>query len=170
MSEIKHNWLRPNNLDLSWTNARQSFDSFIETLPLFQQLQTPRLRQGFGEVGDLAEALAKASKFTDVIVLGTGGSSLGAQTLCALSRTQSPRLHFMENIDTDSFERLWASVNPATSFCLVVSKSGQTAETCMQLLISQQHWPKNALPEHFLVITENQPSALRTLADDWAIT
>lgn len=141
---------------------QQSLESFIASLPLFQHLQIPDLTWI-----DLAEKIR--ASFTDVIILGTGGSSLGAQTLCALSYTPQPRLHFMENIDADSFERLWAIVNPSTSFCIVISKSGQTAETLLQFLIAQQHWPQNKLPEHFLVITEDTPNALRALADAWHI-
>jgi glucose-6-phosphate isomerase len=161
---IKHHWLGNLLPSTHPKTLRQSLETFTTTLPLFQQLQTPQ--PDFSWIS-LAEKIR--TTFTDVIILGTGGSSLGAQTLCALSRSAKPRLHFMENIDTDSFERLWASVNPATSFCLVVSKSGQTAETLLQLLISQQHWPKNALAEHFLIITENKPNALRTLANTWHI-
>ena len=161
---IKHRWLGNLSPSAYPKTLRQSLDSFTTTLPLFQQLQPPQPDLSWVT---LAEKIR--TTFTDVIVLGTGGSSLGAQTLCALSRTPKPRLHFMENIDADSFERLWASVNPATSFCLVVSKSGQTAETLLQLLISQQHWPKNALAEHFLIITEDRPNALRALASTWHI-
>src|SRR5277367_835933 len=39
---------------------------------------------------------APRQKFRDVIILGTGGSSLGGQTLCALGDALAPlRLHFM---------------------------------------------------------------------------
>jgi len=159
---LTHHW--PNNRSLSApTKAlRQSLASFLTTLPLFQHLQTPDLTWV-----DLAEKIR--TSFTDVIILGTGGSSLGAQTLCALSHAPQPRLHFMENIDADSFARLWRTLNPSTSFCLVISKSGQTAETLLQFLIAQQHWPPNRLLEHFLVITEDKPNALRALANAWHI-
>lgn len=102
--------------------------------------------------------------FTDIVLLGTGGSSLGAQTLCALQRRK--RFHFMENIDPDSFARLFEEIDPAKTFCLVVSKSGHTAETLLQLLHCFPRWNR---PENFLVITEEKPSPLRALADHWKI-
>lgn len=102
--------------------------------------------------------------YTDIVLLGTGGSSLGAQTFCALQRKK--RFHFIENIDADSFDRLFAEIDLKSTFCLVVSKSGQTIETLSQLLYCFPQWNK---PEHFLIITENKESPLRALANHWKI-
>ena len=38
-------------------------------------------------------------KCADVVLLGTGGSSLGARALCSLGEAGGPRLHFIDNID-----------------------------------------------------------------------
>src|SRR5437879_6066614 len=55
---------------------------------------------------DLPEIAAAARRFrmsfADVIVLGTGGSSLGAQTLVTAAigmGRKGPRLHFLDNVD-----------------------------------------------------------------------
>jgi len=76
----------------------------------------------------------------DVIHVGIGGSSLGAETLLrALAhpyrnlqeRRQrgGPRIHFVDNVDPDSLDALLEVVDPGRSLVHVVSKSGGTAET-----------------------------------------
>jgi glucose-6-phosphate isomerase len=75
--------------------------------------------------------------FADVIVLGTGGSSLGAQTLVtaalAMGR-KGPRLHFVDNVDPIRFEDVLRTVNLKRTGVVTVSKSGSTAETALQTL------------------------------------
>ncbi|MDP3641112.1 MAG: hypothetical protein Q8R43_01585, partial [Alphaproteobacteria bacterium] len=47
-------------------------------------------------------------RFTDIVLLGTGGSSLGAQVLCKLSRLEDDiRIHFFDNIDPLTFKHFW---------------------------------------------------------------
>jgi glucose-6-phosphate isomerase len=112
--------------------------------------------------------------FDDVIILGTGGSSLGGQTFAALKGyggslvMMQPRLHFMDNIDPDTFDKLFSQVNPKRTGVIVISKSGLTAETLCQFILTLEHWrkylPSLDLKHHFLVITEPKSSPLTTLA------
>jgi glucose-6-phosphate isomerase len=75
--------------------------------------------------------------FADVLVLGTGGSSLGAQTLVtaalAMGR-KGPRLHFLDNVDPIRFEDVLRKVDFKRTGVVTVSKSGSTAETALQTL------------------------------------
>ena len=69
------------------------------------------------------------------MVLGTGGSNLGAVTVCALATdAAAPRLHFMANIDPASFAALFRRLDPARTGVIAISKSGGTAETLSQML------------------------------------
>lgn len=106
------------------------------------------------------------ARFKDVIILGTGGSSLGGKSLYMLAKADAPRLHFHDNIDPDTFTRLFAQINPKTTQIIAISKSGNTAETLMQLLICLQHWQQKGLEikNHFLIITEPGETAIRELA------
>src|SRR3546814_8592527 len=65
----------------------------------------------------------------DVAVIGIGGSSLGAETLCAVAPGDGPRIHFLANPDPVTVERFWTRIDPARLGVLAVSKSGGTAET-----------------------------------------
>ena len=79
-------------------------------------------------------------EFDDVIVLGTGGSSLGGRCLYALCDAGwgpppgTPRLHFMDNVDPHGFDALFARLDPMRTGVLAISKSGGTAETLIQTL------------------------------------
>jgi glucose-6-phosphate isomerase len=97
------------------------------------------------ERADLAEVQAAAKRLadgaTDIVFLGTGGSSLGGQTLAQLagyavpgvgSLRVGPRIHFMDNLDPLSFALLLARLPLATSRFVAISKSGGTGETLMQ--------------------------------------
>jgi len=118
--------------------------------------------------------------FDDVIVLGTGGSSLGAQTICALANQQTsskPAMHFMDNIDPHSFEQLFQVILPERTGLIIISKSGNTAETltqflyCLDVFRSQfnNHEPLLDIPKHFLVITEPGSNPLRRVAEKWEL-
>jgi glucose-6-phosphate isomerase len=103
--------------------------------------------------------------FEDILILGTGGSSLGGKTLYALAIQQTPRLHFIDNIDPFTFRRLFETINLQKTGILAISKSGSTIETLFQLLVCLQHFEKENLKDHFIVITEPTPNPIRKIAE-----
>ncbi|MBY0273587.1 MAG: glucose-6-phosphate isomerase [Alphaproteobacteria bacterium] len=107
------------------------------------------------------QAIDPFLKFEDVLILGTGGSSLGGQALYALSTQAKPRLHFLDNVDPHTFERLFKTINPKTTGLIAISKSGSTVETLMQLLTCVQR----GITEQVLVVTEPTDNLLRKLAN-----
>ncbi len=118
-------------------------------------------------------ALRLQDDFSDIIVLGTGGSSLGAQAVCALKPWSSPRLHYLDNIDPHYFRGLFETINPRTTAFLVISKSGYTAETLFQFIVCLKKWQKEvgvtSLKNHFIIITEDTNSPLKKLAEMYHI-
>ncbi|MEE8333818.1 MAG: glucose-6-phosphate isomerase [Alphaproteobacteria bacterium] len=138
------------------------------SLPL---LRLPETTDDLPELAALAEDYRQ--RFDDVVLLGTGGSSLGGQTLCALADRGfgplpgAPRLRFMDNIDPDSFKAMLAALSPLRTGFLVVSKSGATAETLTQFLVCLDAFRAalgDAASEHFTIITEPGDNPLRRLA------
>jgi glucose-6-phosphate isomerase len=115
-----------------------------------------------------------AGSFEEIVVLGTGGSSLGGRTLAALAdmgfgpRPGRPRLRFLDNVDGATFDALIASsALPRTGF-LAISKSGSTPETLSQLLACfgalSEKFGANAAAERFTAITEPGDNPLRHFA------
>jgi len=129
-----------------------------------------------GETADLA-ALQQAvsriqSDFTDVLVFGTGGSSLGAQAAMGLVRYRphsGVTIHTPDSLDPFEMERLFTALNPAKTHVLAISKSGTTAETLAQLLTTRSwldaHINADKIADHFTFITEPGPRPLRTYAE-----
>ena len=122
---------------------------------------------------DLAEIRAAAQRldgFATILLLGTGGSSLGARTLAALVDgglglwpLGGRRLVVAENVDPFGFEKLLASLDLKRTGVLAVSKSGGTVETLAQLHALLPHLPSG--PGQICVVTEPTGNPLGRLAD-----
>jgi len=103
-----------------------------------------------------------AQRFQRTLVFGIGGSSLGGETLVRCLGSRRHPLRFFDNIDPATLAEL-DDVDWGTSALLVVSKSGQTAETLAQFLgllplLERKLGPR--LPEHVRCITEDPQGAL----------
>jgi glucose-6-phosphate isomerase len=109
-------------------------------------------------------AAAQFATFEHILILGTGGSSLGGQALYALSTQSKPQLHFLDNIDPFTFERVFKKIDLKKTGVLAISKSGSTVETLLQLLTCLERFESLGLKDHFMVITEPTDNPLRNLA------
>ncbi|TNE67303.1 MAG: glucose-6-phosphate isomerase [Alphaproteobacteria bacterium] len=121
------------------------------------------------DMGPIAEAADRITeRFDDLIVLGTGGSSLGAQAAIALARYINGRgteIHTPDSLCPFEMDRLLFELDPKTTHVLAISKSGTTAETLAQLLACRA-WLETAvtdeeLGDHFTFVTEPGERPLR---------
>lgn len=144
------------------------------SLPL---LRLPERRDDLAAVAEVADRFREA--FDDVVVLGTGGSSLGGLALLALAdpgpgaSRDGPAVHFLENIDPATFgpavDGLLGAGRAARTGVVVVSKSGSTAETVLQSLLAvdalRGSCGEGGVGERMVVVTEPRDSPLGLLAD-----
>jgi glucose-6-phosphate isomerase len=122
----------------------------------------------------ILEMAADLGQHQDVLVIGIGGSSLGAKALQQALAPQpalagTPRLHFVENIDPYFLQRLLSSLEAESTAVLCISKSGGTIETVVQYLILRD-WLRRQLGgnnarRHQWVITDPKNGWLRELAE-----
>src|SRR2546423_5736502 len=107
-----------------------------ESLPL---LRLPARTNDLSDIERAAKRLRAGA--TDVVVLGTGGSSLGGQTIAQLADVgvrgaetmrAPPRMHFIDNLDPATYGTLLDKLPLATTRFIAISKSGGTGETLMQ--------------------------------------
>jgi transaldolase/glucose-6-phosphate isomerase len=72
----------------------------------------------------------KGQKFTDAVVLGMGGSSLGPEVLARTFAKKSgfPKLHVLDSTDPAQVRRLEEKIDIAHTLFIVSSKSGGTTE------------------------------------------
>tara|TARA_E500000178_G_C16947425_1_gene719521 strand:+ start:149 stop:1426 length:1278 start_codon:yes stop_codon:yes gene_type:complete len=134
-------------------------------------LQLPDLFEDLEALESVAEYFIE--NFDDVIVLGTGGSSLGGKAINQLadsSNINGPNLHFIDSIDPRTFVSLLNKIIPEKTGFIVISKSGQTTETIAQFLlcldIYQVNLDQQTIHNHFLIITEFSDNPLRRLANN----
>ncbi len=126
-----------------------------------------------GMRGDLAplESIAAEwrQRFDEIMVLGTGGSSLGGRALMTLADPKpGPRVRFLDNLDPHTFEGFLAGMNSARTGFLVISKSGGTADTIVQALVilDAVHSAGIKNPaDRFLAVCEPGKSPLRSWAE-----
>lgn len=109
--------------------------------------------------------------FKKVLVLGIGGSSLGAKTLLALKHQD--KVEILENIDADSVKFVFDNLDLENTAILTVSKSGKTIECISQTLILlkifEDKLGKESIGKHFFFLTEDKDSPLTQLAKEFNI-
>jgi glucose-6-phosphate isomerase len=106
-------------------------------LPL---LQVPGSAEDLEPIRATADRLRKGA--SDIVFLGTGGSSLGGQTLAQLAGFSvpvvahhlSPRVHFLDNLDPRSMASALDLLPLESTRFVAISKSGGTGETLMQAI------------------------------------
>jgi len=145
------------------------------------------------ESADLVEAEAAFARLSQgaraVIFFGTGGSSLGGQTLAQLggwhvpgtadeAQKKRPRTRFYDNLDGHTLSSALGSFDDlASARFIVISKSGGTPETLVQALAAlaavKAAGLAKRIPELFLGVTEpkveGKANGLRTLFEQHGI-
>lgn len=138
------------------------------TLPFAEELSA--------QLDALAEFL---HGFRHLLVLGIGGSALGARALQKAffpaqdrPRHRGPWLWIADNVDPDAFAALLENLPPAETLVVVVSKSGGTIETVSQYLLILP-WLQKRLPgtwqEHLLMVTDTRIGFLREQVERYGL-
>ena len=174
--------------DAALTEASSAFAGSRQTVAARRQagelgfIELAREADETGELLRFADGAGQA--FSDVVVLGIGGSALGATALRSALRSTVwnalddeareffPRLHVLDNVDPVTMHTLLHRLELGRTLFLVISKSGSTAETMAQYLIVRERL-EQALGEgfhrHFVFITDPERGALRRIAREEGI-
>jgi glucose-6-phosphate isomerase len=142
-----------------------------------------RIAEETADIADAEKALTRLSEGANTLVFfGTGGSSLGGQTLAQIAgwkipgvatagQKSRPRTRFYDNLDGKTLEGVLNTLDLAESRFIVTSKSGGTAETLAQAIAAisavKAAGLEAQIPKLFLGITEpdkpGKANGLRTL-------
>lgn len=168
-----------NNLHAVAPEHGVSFDALHATADRVQEfLKSIEGRgQGFYRVVDEEETLTSIKayaasvkdKFTHVVVLGIGGSALGAlclrQALTPLYGG-SPKLVVLDNLDPALLADAASELDYAKTLFLVITKSGNTPETLAQYFYFRREVEAKGLPaaDHFVFVTDPTKGFLREMA------
>jgi glucose-6-phosphate isomerase len=141
------------------------------------------IRDTLQQILDFADAVhtgriqGKGGKFTDLLVIGIGGSALGPQFVAqALGSPAQNKLrpHFWDNTDPDGIATSLQELNPHlnTTLVVVISKSGGTPETRNGMLEAIHAFQKAGIPfAKQAVAVTGQDSKLDQVAqkDGWLL-
>jgi glucose-6-phosphate isomerase len=130
---------------------------------------------GVRPILDMAQRVRE--RFENLVVLGIGGSALGAralhQALNPLHHNSLPRdkrsgtrLYVADNIDPVTFGGLLDQLDLSQTLFNVISRSGETAETLAQFLIVRERLERAVGPrykENLLVTTDAERGPLREI-------
>jgi len=131
----------------------------------------------------LAFAGRVQGQYDEIVVLGIGGSSLGAMALrtallpaawnarTVAQRQGRPRLHVLDNVDPRTIAGVLSIVALPCTLFIVISKSGGTIETLAQYLVVRERLEQAGLDpaRHFAFVTDPAKGALRAIAERDAI-
>jgi glucose-6-phosphate isomerase len=91
----------------------------------------------------------RLARLADTLLLdGIGGSALGPLALQTALRPRRRRLVVLDNVDPEGVRARLASLDPARTAVNVVTKSGSTAETMANLLVTLDWMERRLGPRH----------------------
>ena len=144
---VGHYWLR-NSALAPTAEMKAEIDETLEaTLRFAEDVREGRI------------VAANGARFTDVLVVGIGGSALGPQLVAdALTAARPPlAIHFFDNTDPDGIDRVVGQIGDAlaTTLTLVISKSGGTKETRNGMLEAETAYKARGLDfaKHAVAVT-----------------
>ena len=109
--------------------------------------------------------IKKFFKYKNIVVLGMGGSILGAKSIYSFLKERiKKKVFFFDNLDLNLILKYKRIKNLKNSCFIVVSKSGNTLETITNLGMI---YSKNLLKNKLIIITEITNNALMTIANKY---
>ncbi len=140
-------------------------------------MRLPALKYQFGEMKSLAAAM-ETRNIKNLVILGIGGSSLGTQTIfdallhplhnmSGSFRKDRPRFFLLDNIDPHKINHIAEVVEAerAQTLLVVISKSGETAETISQFMIFKAILEKDEdYSDRVVLITDENKGLLNAIA------
>ncbi len=107
--------------------------------------------------------ITNTNRFTNLIQIGIGGSSLGPKSLyMALEKYKIPErnIYFISNVDPDNVASVLSKVDPKETLVVVVSKSGNTLETLTNEIFVENVFLNSGCltKDHFIMVTGENSS------------
>lgn len=105
--------------------------------------------------------LIKFKKYKSVILIGMGGSALGAEAIYSFCNEKiRKKFNFFDNLDQLKVEKIKKNINLKNSLFVIISKSGNTLET----LINSNLFEDKINNKNTIIITENKTNLLNVFA------
>ena len=119
------------------TEGRQVGHYWLRNPDLTSAEQSKEITDSWTMLEDLANVVS-AQEYTDLLMVGIGGSALGPQFLVDALPTKGLKVSFIDNTDPAGMDRVLSSLNLQGTLVVVLSKSGGTKET-RNAMLEVQH-------------------------------
>lgn len=120
----------------------------------------------------LAFAKENKKKYEHFVLVGIGGSALGAACLQqSLTHLFKNKLHILDNVDPVLISELEDVIDYSKTLFLVISKSGNTIETLTTYDYFKEKCTEKGLKlsDHFVFVTNPNSGKLKTVAENESI-
>ncbi|MCW6036666.1 glucose-6-phosphate isomerase [Spirulina subsalsa FACHB-351] len=163
--QVGHYWLRNPDLAPSPDLKQEIVETLAQIDTFTQQIHSGSIHPPHAE------------RFTDLLVIGIGGSALGPQFIAdALAPQNAPlAIHFIDNTDPAGIDRTLGRIGDRLdrTLVLVISKSGGTPETRNGMIEAQAAYQKRGLKfGDYAVAITGHDSQLEKIAhsEQWITT
>jgi len=159
-NHIKKSSAYHNNLK----KTKKVFNSFLSELKNFDIPLLESYEKDY-EFDFSKETVKKFSKYKNIIIIGMGGSILGTKSIYSfLKKKIKKKVFFFDNLDPDLNLKFKKIKNLKSSCFIVVSKSGKTVETIINL---GSIFSKNLLKNKLIIIAQLADNALMNIANKY---
>lgn len=111
------------------------------------------------------EMVKKFLKYKNIIIIGMGGSILGTKSIHSFFKKKiKKKVFFFDNLDLDLFSNYKKIKNLKSSCFIVVSKSGRTIETIINL---GTIFSKKLLKNKLIIIAQSSDNSLMSIANKY---
>jgi glucose-6-phosphate isomerase len=136
-----------------------------------------QVKQGEGLQESIDCAAKLRGDFETMVVLGIGGSALGAKTVLSallwrVPQAQRRKVIILDNLDPIDFEVSLADINWSKTVTTIITKSGGTIETMAQAsnILARYRAQNLPLKKHIVAITDPSQGSLRKWANSESLT
>jgi len=151
-STYRNNLKKTKKIFNSFLNEQKNFD-----IPLLESYEKDY------EFDFSKEMVKKFSKYKNIIIIGMGGSILGTKSIYSFFKKKiKKKVFFFDNLDSDLNIKYKKIKNLKSSCFIVVSKSGRTIETIINL---GSIFSKSLLKNKLVIIAELTDNALMNIAN-----
>lgn len=138
------------------TATRDFFEDPQQALPAREAAELAR--DELEKLRAFSMEIDASERFTDLIMIGIGGSDLGPQAIffgLEYLKKKGRRIYFINNVDPDNAAAVLQSAKLSQALVVVVSKSGSTLETAVNAEFVKTRFVEAGLkPEkHFIAVT-----------------
>ena len=164
---LKEDKFLPTFSNFGWKIEEKEFEKAKNILASFREKRSNKRIPIFSIIDsdDDLDAITKNSKFfkndsnkmEEFILIGTGGSSLGAEALMsAIDDNNKLNYHILNNLDSSKINSLLKQIEFKNFKVLAISKSGNTTETISLLLIICNWLQAKGLPieNHIMIMSD----------------